>query len=409
MRLHVPIVLSASVSLLGILAACSGGGSGGPGPDGGQGLPDGGQVLPDGAVVQNPGDGGACPTAPVRVIEANAGSLDVSGDEVVFLDRSGGNAFGNAKTRSIRKVRLDGTGAVELYAPPAGRRINDLKTVGTTAFFLESEFEPVGNKEETSLFSLPITGGAPTLIAKHSDPTGPFGGGFAALNAIVAVTGTHVFAVRGGPADDALWRITITGGAQDRIYAGQIKTRPQLAGEELYFASGDVPAGEVNYTSVVKVAASGAGGIVAVGGAKCGSNMTAATFGILCVGASETGAALRLRAVSKWDLAGGGHAVLFEGPESRVTRLGPSDGTQLYVHPEKGDLRKVPVAGGASSIVACGRQTIPLRGAAPGEGVNRAVGAGLDMVLTPSELVWTEARKEAEGGPETIAIYRTPR
>ncbi|HRH01100.1 MAG TPA: hypothetical protein PLR99_32900, partial [Polyangiaceae bacterium] len=202
----------APLALLALFAACS------DPPAGGS---DGGVVtLPDGALAEagrDAGDAGACPPAPTKVLEANAGSLDVSGDEVVFLDHDGGVEFlGPAdKTKSVRKVKLDGTGDTVLYTASAKHQLNDVKTVGATVYLLESERDTFGN-EATSLFSMPLTGGAPTLVGKHVDPT--VGLDFDRLDAIVHADATSVHVVRGAATGEgSLWRFALAGGTETLV------------------------------------------------------------------------------------------------------------------------------------------------------------------------------------------------
>src|SRR4051794_23159699 len=105
-----------------------------PGASSSGSLPDGGSTLPDGAIDPDAGDAAACPPAPTKVLDANATSIEVSGDEVVFIDLAGGVDFLSATDRSnaVRKVKLDGTGDTVLHAAEAKHQINDMKTVGAT-------------------------------------------------------------------------------------------------------------------------------------------------------------------------------------------------------------------------------------------------------------------------------------
>jgi hypothetical protein len=345
------------------------------------------------------------------VLEANAGSLDVSGDEVVFMDHAGGVDFLSAtdKTKSVRKVKLDGTGDTVLHTATAKHQINDVKTVGTTVFFLESERDEFGN-EATSLFSMPVAGGIPVLVGKHVDPT--VGLDFDRLDSIISADASSVFVTRGAATGEgSLWRFAVAGGAESLVYRGSIKTRPQKVGDEFFFLSGAIPSGVVNFDSVVKVPAAG-GAPAAVGARTCSGDLTAGTFGLLCAGSGETTTARKL---SRWDLAGAGHTILFSLPDksAQVVYIGPSDGTSVYVEPNvregsNASISKAPLAGGAPTIVACGRQEITRRKTVAGNGSNGASVSELDLVMTPTEIVWTETRKD-DGAPRKIAIYRTAR
>ncbi len=345
------------------------------------------------------------------VLAAAAGSIDVSGNTVVFMDNAGGVDFLSAtdKTKAVRKVNLDGTGDAVLYAAAAKHQINDVKTVGTTVFFLESERDDFGN-EATSLFSLPVAGGvAPTLIGKHVDPT--VGLDFDRLDSIITADADSVYVVRGAATGEGnLWRFAIADGAETLVYRGSIKTRPQKVGDDFYFLSAAVPSGMVNFDSVVKVPAAGGGAPASIGTRICRGDVTAGTWGILCAGSGET---MKTNILSKWDLAGSGHVATFTGTASLAIYIGPSDGTSVYLEPgvregTKTNIYKAPLAGGAPTIIACDREEITRRKTVAGSGSNGAYVSELDMAMTPTELVWTETRK-ANGQPHTIGIWRTAR
>ncbi len=400
------LVLLGLSSIAAVAFACGESGSdasSGSLPDGGT-LPDGGGTVGDG------GDAGACPPAPTMVLAANAGSIEVSGDEVVFIDHEGGTAFLTTKTKAVRKVKLDGTGDTVLYTAQTKHQINDVKTVGGTVFFLESERDDNGN-EATSLFSMPIAGGAPTLVGKHVDPT--VGLDFDRLDAIISADSDSVFVTRAAATGEgSLWRFAVAGGAETLVYRGSIKTRPQKVGDQFYFLSGSIPSGTTNFDSVVKLPAAG-GAPSAVATTRCRGDLTAGTtFGVLCAGSGETTTAKKL---SRWDLSGNGHGIVFELPESssHVAFIGPSDGTSVYVEPNvregtKANLSKAPLAGGAATVVACDREEITRRHTQAASGSNGVNVSELDMAMTPTELVWTETRK-APGQPRTVAIFRTAR
>lgn len=357
------------------------------------------------------GDGGACPPAPTLIIEAAAGSIDVSGDAVVFMDYAAGVDFLDSdKTRAIRTVKLDGSQAAVLYTAVAKHQINDVKTVGATVYFLESERDEFGN-EPTSLFSIPLAGGTPTLVGKHADPD--TSGDFDRLDAIVAADADSVTVVRGRTVGASLWRFSVAGGVESKIFAGIIISKPQKVGEEFIFSSNDPALGFSNYPSVVRVAAAG-GSLVAVGAAKCKDALVAGSFGILCAGASET---MNGRVLSRWDLSGNGHLVVFElpdeGPRGSVA-IGPSDGTSVYAKPDiqpgqSAPLSRAAFTGGPAAVVACDRQEIRLRKSETGQVSNGAYQAELDMVMTATELVWVENRKTKTEPVETTGIYRTAR
>ena len=209
------------------------------------------------------------------------------------------------------------------------------------------------------------------------------------------------------PGFGSLWRFARAGGAETLVYRGNVNTKPQKVGPELFFLSSDVPSNVPKSYSVVKVQASG-GALAAVGTAKCRDDLTAGPFGLLCVGSAETSDSTK---VSRWDLTGGGHTVVHAFPEksSRFPTLGPSDGTSVYLHADVnagsvGDIVKAPLTGGASTVVACARQRIYRRNVATGG----PLVSELDMVSTANELVWVETRKDGNG-PERTSIYRTPR
>jgi len=385
-----------------VAVACGGGGDSPPG-GGGLVFPDGGGFMPDSGA-----DASACPPAPTQVLEVSADCLDVSGDEVVFVDLEGGVDFINtSKTRSVRKVKLDGTGDTVLYAAAASHQINDAKTVGGTVYFLESERNEFGS-EGTRVFSIPLAGGTPTLIGKHDDPA--FTSDFDRLDSIVSVDAGGVYVVRGAASGEgSLFRMALADGVETLVYRGAINSRPQRVGDEFVFASGSIVSGVQNYTTVAKVPAAG-GTPVALGGAKCRNDVTAGDWGVLCSGSSET---MHSRKLSKWDLSGGGHTVVLDLSEkgSAILNIGPSDGASVWIQPNttlgsNNHVLKASLAGGASSIVACDRQRITRRKSVAGAS-NGAYVSELNMAVTPTEIVWFEEREDAD--VKKSAIYRTPR
>jgi len=224
-----------------------------------------------------------------------------------------------------------------------------------------------------------------------------------------------VYVARGGATGEgSLWRFAIAGGAESLIYRGSIRSKPQKVAGDFYFLSGAIPASQQNFDSVVKVPAAGsapAPSPAAVGTAICRGDLTADATGLLCAGSGESMTASKL---SRWDLTGGGHAVIFELPTSgQVVYIGPTDGTSVYVESgvregTKTSLLKAPLAGGPATVIACDREEITRRKTTAGSGSNGAYVADLDMVTTPTELVWKETRK-VSGQPRTIGIYRTAR
>ncbi len=106
--------------------------------------------------------------------------------------------------------------------------------------------------------------------------------------------------------------------------------------------------------------------------------------------------------------------MIFSLPTSgQVVYISPSDGTSVYVESgvregTKTSLFKAPLAGGPPTVVACDREEITRRKTYATSGSNGAYVSELDMVMTPSELVWTETRNES-GMPHTIGTYRTAR
>jgi len=121
-------------------------------------LPDGGP-LPDGGGFVDSGNGSVpCPPAPTVLLEAMARSIALVGDEIVFVDHAAGTAFLSGKTRGIRKIKVDGTGDMVLYAAATLHQINDMRVSGSTIFFLESERNEFGS-DSTRIFSMPVSGG----------------------------------------------------------------------------------------------------------------------------------------------------------------------------------------------------------------------------------------------------------
>ena len=371
-------------------------------------LPDGGGGL-DGAGP----DGGACPPAPTVVLEAKARKLSLAGDRLVFVDRNAGPEFypgasADSKTFAIRTVKVDGTGDAVLYTPTTLHQINDLRVAGDTIYFLESERLP-NTSEETRIYAMPVAGGAPQLVAFHADPESV--GDHDRLDTIAAIDATSLYVVRGLTLNGNVWRVARAGGAESLLFRGAISSSPQVVGDSLYLRSGNTGVSGLYSISKLPIGSTSTTP-TPLGDAACKGDLVAGDFGLLCTGSRETNKTAQL---SKWALDGTGHTVIFDPGEkqSRETQIGPIVDGFVYVAPDgsntsKGLLSKVPLAGGPSTTVACDRAEIPRRGEFVGGGTNTALVAELDMVATPTELVWVEISK-ASGEDEKSRIYRAPR
>jgi len=395
------------VSALFAGVACSGQVPG-VGADGGA-LPDGALVLPDGAVA----DAGACPPAPTVLLAAKGRKLAAAGDSLVFVDGDAGGPFypgaaADSKTYAIRKVGFDGANDATLYTPSSLHQINDLRVAGTTAYFLESERLSSGG-EVTRIFSIPVAGGAPRLIAFHADPE--IAGENDRLDAIVGVDATSLYVVRALTLGAIVWRVTIATGAESLVYRGQVSSSPELVGADLFFRTSALPVGNGVYAVTKLPTATTTTAPVALGTASCKGGLAAGEYGLLCTGAKETDT----RVVSRFSIDGTGQAPLFTPPErsGRTIELGPVADGFVYLLPEgsntsREELLKVPLGGGVPSVVACDRAAVPRRGDFMGGGTNSAIVSTLDMIVAGGDLVWTETSK-APGEPEKTAIYRTRR
>lgn len=392
MRTMMPAVL-----LLG-LVACPGGS---PIGDGGAG--DGGSP-PDGA----PSDGG-CPAVTTVLDNVSAWGIQLSGNEIVFVDDAAGPLFYQGSTnhtRALRKVRTDGTGDTVLYTPMQGFQLNDFMLSGSTIYFLESE-RLMSGSEQTRVYSLPVSGGTPQLIKLHDDPSNGFPGDRA--DAIVAVDADAAYLVRNILSPASLFRMPLTGGAETIVFKGAIDTRPQLRGTDFYFITSAFP-GMTNFDGIGKVAASANMGTpTQVGMAYCRQHLALGDWGFGCAGGQPTSA----RHVFKYDATGANGVDLFQIVPDNAggsAYLGPNDGVGLYVAKDhdpagRAPIYRVPLAGGPAAVVACDRGQIKQRGAYFSSGSwNSAFTNGLDMFLAGSELYWAERRNEA--GTVRTAIYK---
>lgn len=394
-------------SLAAFAAGCSSEGGASSSGTSGFVLPDGGSL--DGA---RPDGGAACPPAPTVVLEAKARKLALAGDRLVFLDRNAGPEFypgaaADSKTFAIRTVKVDGTGDAVLYTPTTMHQINDLRVAGDTIYFLESERLTNGS-EETRIYSMPVAGGAPQLVAFHADPE--IIGDHDRLDTIAAIDATSLYVVRGLTLGAIVWRVARVGGAETLVFRGPVSSSPQVVGDSLYLRSGNTGVSGLYSISKLPVASTSTVA-TPIGDAACKGDLVAGDFGLLCTGSRQTNKTSQL---SKWGLDGTNHTVLFDPGDkaSRETQIGPVVDGFVYVAPDGSntshdEISKVPLAGGPPTIIACDRAEIPRRGDFE-SGANEALVAELDMVATPTELVWVENAKPS-GQPETTKIYRAPR
>lgn len=366
------------------------------------------------------GDAG-CPAPTVVLDDVKAASLRLAGNEVVFVDRGAGPAFANSGTsRAVRKIGLAGTGDTVLYAAPAGKQISDVEVDGTTVYFLEAERLSNG-LDATRIFSMPVAGGPPTLVALHEDPDMGVSGQGDRVDGIVGIDSANVYVVRGLQTSAQIWRVAKAGGAETRlttsstaIDATRISSRPTLVNGDFYFLTGQFPA-PVNYDAIGKMPATASNALpTQVGTSNCRGDMTAYAAGIFCTGATEVGATNAEQHLSRFDLTGGAHQDLFSSINTSGINLliGPTDGTSIYVVQERGttsggNLTKIPVAGGPAAVVACDRRKIVGRGTFETGGSNGAYYGAIEMVATPTELAWVETRKD--GAAEKTSIFRIAR
>ncbi|CAN5356458.1 hypothetical protein BH09MYX1_BH09MYX1_36910 [soil metagenome] len=396
-----------SLLLAGLIFGCSDPGSPGLG------------ALVDAGNGTDSGDAG-CATPTTVLADVNAANLRLSGSTLVFVDRSAGGVYKNTeKTRAIRKINVDGTGAAVVHEAAAGHQVVDIEVAGDTVYFIESA---VGVYQASAgVYSVPLTGGTPTLLKLHDDPANGANPEGEYLDAIVGIDGVNVYAIRGMQTAAAIYRFPLSGGSEARVTTSlfavdalQIRSRPTLVNGEFYFFTGRFPA-PVNYDSIGKLSASATDALPSqVGTTNCRGNLATYPSGIFCIGAAEVGADHAWQKLSHFDLSAGGHAQLFElindGGFSLL--IGPSDGTSVYVTQDhdasgRGNLYKVPVAGGPASVVACDRRKIASRGTFETGGSNSAYYGTLEMVATPAELAWIE--KRPDGSADKTSIFRAAR
>jgi hypothetical protein len=351
---------------------------------------------------------GGCPVVTTVLDNVSAWSVALAGDDIVFMDMAGGPVFDQGAmdhTRAIRKIRKDGTGDVVLHTAPAGSQIKDFIVQGTTIFFVEGVHQGNG-LDLASVYSLSASGGMPQLIGAHDDPSNGSGGD--PLDAIVAVDANAVYLVRNILAPASLFRMAIAGGAESTVHVGAIDSRPQLVGASLYFLSGGFP-GMVNYKGIAKLGTGAMSTPTQVGMTYCKAGITAGDWGFACAGAQPASD----HRVFKIDPAGASATELFAvSPDSSgiTARVGPSDGVSVWVTGSQqssgaGNVYKVPLAGGAATVTACARGEIKRHGEFfAGGGSNAAYTNGLDMVVSATDVIWVEKRKDMSG--EHVGIYR---
>jgi hypothetical protein len=378
--------------------------------------------LADGAPSDARADVDAgCPSPAVVLANVNVANLRLAGNDLVFVDRNVGDAFpGGGKSRAIRKIGLNGTGDVVLYAAPTNKQLADVEVAGTTVYFLESERLP-NTLAATRVYAMPVAGGSPTLIALHDDPDMGGAGQGDQLDAIVGLDANAIYAVRGLQTAATLWRIPLAGGPETRLSTSvsslettSLTSRPSLVDGTFYFLTSKFTA-PTNYDAIGKLAANGSNSLPSqVGTSSCRGNLVAYQAGLFCTGALDVGPNGANQQLSRFDLTGANHKKIFEQGDSSGNALliGPSDGTFIYTMQQRGtssggNLWKVPVAGGPATVVACDRRKVVGRGTFETGGSNGAFYGALEMVMSPTDLAWIETRKE--GSTETTSIFRVAR
>jgi len=368
--------------LCAVLAAGCGSDSAGAGSDAGMLTNDGS----GGAGAPVVGDAGIASLActalsrPTAVLDSvNAWSLHVSGDDLVFVDRDGGEMDLLTRTASIRKVGKDGSGDTVLYVAPKGKRVVTLNTDATQVYFLLSEVL-LGGSSKAFLYSVPKAGGPPTRISAATAK-----GYDSERSQLFAVNGGALY-VASSEGKQRIYRVAVADGVEVIVAErdGTISTSLQLFKDEVWFT------GSQGIDGIFKVPAGAAmTPPMRVGTLTCGTFRVVATeTAILC------GDPLGIRALT---LSGENpRKILDLIDDKQVSANNPSlaDGANYYAVPVASQkigrpLRRQAISGGAFTVVACDRRAIR------------------DFTVGPSELFWIETRND--GVADKTSIFKLPK
>lgn len=368
--------------LCGVLAAGCESGPTGPVSDAGMLTNDGG----GGADAPVAGDAGlaslACTAlvSPTTVLEsANAWALHVSGDDLVFIDRDGGEMDLLSRTGAIRKVGKDGSGDAVLYVAPKGKRVLTLNTDATQVYFLLSEVL-TGGSTKAFLYSVPKAGGPSTRIS-------------AAMAKGYNTENSQLFAVNGGAlyvassdGKQRIYRVAVADGAEAVVTErdGTINTNLQLFKDDVWFT------GSQGIDGIFKVPAGAVMTLPArVGTSTCGAFRVVVTdTAILC------GDPLGIRALT---LSGENPRLildLIDDKQVSANNPSPADISNYYAVPVASPkigrpLRRQAISGGAFTVVACDRRAIR------------------DFTVSARELFWIETRND--GMADKISVFKLPK
>jgi hypothetical protein len=341
---------------------------------------DGGTVAPSGA-GSGDGDGAplacAAPTAEALLDDVAVRSLQVAGDQLVFVDDKGGVADGRAMTGAILRLDRNGGEPTTLYEAPISMSVMNLVVGGDTVYFLLSEW--VDYEHLAFLYAVPLAGGGAVRVSGTESP------GFDWLFGRVFAVDDEFAYVVDARSNQTLLRVSLTDGSETVIAAhdGLAITQAQKLGDTIWYT----PSQGIDGIWRVPVDAEDASAAVRVGTGLCTVRMIATDKGIYC------GQLLRL---DKYDLDGESYATVLDLRDEDPGAIGPSEpyGSTLYVYPlasptEGRPLRRLDTRTDETEIVGCDLRSVR------------------NLTVGEDDVYWVETRDDGDG--ELTSIMRLPR
>lgn len=287
----------------------------------------------------------------------------------------------------IRHVGLDGSGLSDLVTAPMNTIIFGATAVGPDLFYFQDD-DPQGAGAIHLYKTARATGGAGTQIGTGTFPgfsVNIVGGGLFGLQAdlslgVFAQQSSDVFINDGGE----LSRVSVAAGTKTVIATLSGILFPSIVGSNVVYKGTD---GALYSTPASAAMASG----VRLGTATCGSGRT------MWMGATTNGFACGdLFGIEKIDAMGTMKThVIYTLGDKNPTQYNPTaiDGTTYYAMPKEGSksfpISKIDFATNAITPVLCDVRLV------------------LDLRLTPTDVVWIEARKD--GANDSLSLRRLAR
>ena len=340
--------------------------------------------------------GPSMPPAPTALVTAKKmRDLALAPNALVYVDKDSGQGSGaGARSGTIHRVALDGTGDIQLYEPDSSSKsLWDVTVVGQTVYFLEQELLLTATMR---LMKISLDGGAATGTELPALYTGFLGTGF-----VGSESALYMRVANDGNPNGGVGRFNLADNTTTTILAPSILENLFLGTDAIFYLTrpslGDAAETRTLDKATKTENASGA----AIGSAHCRGSFFVTAENIFCGGYSATGAADGKPSsanLTKLDLAGG-------APRDWLSLKDAFSGSSTHIGAVLGDeaivsltgtgkaypLLAVTLANGTARALACEQMPVDLD-----------YGTRRPMLVGSSSAVYWIAEGDRGTGPNTL-------